>query len=48
MCLFICEFSIRGPKYWDISTANNEAYLYFEKKMFKNGDFKIITLPNLT
>ncbi len=24
MCLFICEFSICGPKLWDVSTANNE------------------------
>ncbi len=28
MCLFICEFSIRGPKKWDVSTANNEVHLY--------------------
>ncbi len=27
-CLFICESSIHGPKLWDVSTANNEAYLY--------------------
>jgi len=25
---FICEFSIGGPKYWDLSTANKEAYPY--------------------
>ncbi len=28
MCLFICEFRIRGPKKWDVSTANNEVHLY--------------------
>ncbi len=28
MCLFVCEFSIRGPKWQDVSTANNEAQLY--------------------
>ncbi len=27
MCLFICEFSIRGPKYQDISTAKNKVHL---------------------
>jgi hypothetical protein len=34
MCLFFCEFSIRSPKQWDISTANNEAYLYCTLKFF--------------
>ncbi len=28
MCLFIWEFSIRGPILQDVSTANNEAHLY--------------------
>ncbi len=27
-CLFICEFSTRGPKYQEVSTKNNEAHLY--------------------
>jgi hypothetical protein len=27
MCLFICKFSIRGPKKRDVSTANNEVHL---------------------
>ncbi len=29
MCLFICKFSIRGPKKQNVSTTNNEARLYF-------------------
>ncbi len=28
MCLFFCEFSIRGPKYQDVSTPKNKAHLY--------------------
>ncbi len=28
-CLFICKFSIRGPKYQDISTVNDEAHMYY-------------------
>ncbi len=30
MAFFICEFKIRGPKRWKVSTANNEGYLYLE------------------
>ncbi len=30
MCTFICEFVIRGPKYQDLSTANDEAHLIFK------------------
>ncbi len=26
--LFICEFKIRGPKWRNVSTANNEGNLY--------------------
>jgi len=26
--LFICEFRIRGPNWWNVSTANNEGNLY--------------------
>jgi len=28
--LFICKFRIRGPKWWNISTANNEGNLYVQ------------------
>ena len=26
--LFICKFNIRGPNWWNVSTANNEVNLY--------------------
>jgi hypothetical protein len=46
MCLFICEFSIRGQKLLDVSTANNEAYLYLKKRNFGRGQ-KYLTTPDL-
>ncbi len=35
MCLFISEFSIRGAKKRDLSTANNEVHLYL--KIYASG-----------
>ena len=47
--LFICEFSIRGPKWRDASTANNEGNLYCltkrkSSKIFIQFSIRIVQL----
>ncbi len=43
MDFFICEFKIRGPKWRNLSTSNNEWNLYMKMTIWKRCEINLLS-----